>query len=246
MKVQWLAASLLAMSAWTQAESEPAAASAPAAEILPASETLGVRQPESVPYREALSWLDEFDQHHGLAPQASLQFQLRPPKGQTLPEDLVLKIVGESKVEALPVSRDGRVTLPRIAELAQDEDAVVRSNQKQGSYRWRPIVRTPGLADNVQRLGDLRLICRVYWPMMKQELSWAARASMSVVGNMCTMQAMALVFPSARKIESIQLQAGGRQAPLTRIQNGGHGFIAPLADESWPDDTLLMFRYAGG
>ncbi|QEL54399.1 hypothetical protein [Chromobacterium paludis] len=240
MRTLLLAISLISGNAWAQAQS----ASAAVAESLPASETIGIRQPESLPYREALSWMDAFDQYHALAPQTKLEFQLRPSQGHALAENLLLKIVGNTKVETVPVSREGRVTLPRLDELAQDEDAVVRGNQKQGSYYWRPLVRTPGLAADTQRLGDLRLTCRVYWPMLKPKLSWAARASMSVIGNMCTVASFALVFPSERKIESIQLQAGNRQASLDQIENGGFGYIAPLADASWPDDTLLRFRYA--
>jgi hypothetical protein len=59
--------------------------------------------------------------------------------------------------------------VPR-SEAALDAGGELVLNQKRRNYRIVPEVRTPGLPDNVRRLGDLRLECKVMIAIAKEEI----------------------------------------------------------------------------
>ncbi len=62
---------------------------------------------------------------------------------------------------ALPVGSDALFDVPR-SQQAWDANAELVLRRKRNEVRVWPYVRTPGLADNQRRLGDLRLECQVF------------------------------------------------------------------------------------
>jgi hypothetical protein len=148
-------------------------------------EVKGIRSPARWPYRAFLEGLDTFEDKRSLAPHGVLTFVLRPTT--PLPEHTTVAIDSETGREILP--RDGmRFAVPRIdrrdaeltvavrdTEFSQDRSgakpAMVASLVEIGTLPLAE-VRSPGLPDNVFRLGDLRLACQVSVAVFKDQSPW--------------------------------------------------------------------------
>jgi hypothetical protein len=76
----------------------------------------GTRHPELKPYRVMSSGLDAFDEHRGLAPNATLRFRLRQrtvPIGEPQKWDgVTLRLAGDQLSISVPVAADGTFTRP--------------------------------------------------------------------------------------------------------------------------------------
>ena len=130
-----------------------------------------LRNPEIQKYKAILAGLDSFDRHHALAPRVpELRFRLEQRQGAGKPEQPRVRIEGDGDfVMPLTLDADNRFTVPR-SKAALDAKGELVLNQKRKYYRIAPEVRTPGLPDNVRRLGDLRLECRVMFDIAKEEI----------------------------------------------------------------------------
>jgi len=129
-----------------------------AQEATPSVEVQGVKNPDMRSYRAVVAGLDAFEEHHALAPAVpELRFRLSARGSAELPagDALYLRIVGNGEPIPVPVTADGSFTVPRV-QSAVDDDADLVLNRKKGVLKGRPDIRTPGLAENVRRLGDLR------------------------------------------------------------------------------------------
>ena len=146
------------MSACVVAQPEQAGA-ASGTTLRPMTVTV-MRDPVDKSYRKMLKGMDLFEAMHGMAPNASLRFKLLPRQPETNMGGITLAIDANSVSIPVPVRPDNTFTLERH-QKALDEDATVASNRKTLSMTWRAEIRTPGLGENVRRLGDLRLECHV-------------------------------------------------------------------------------------
>ena len=203
----------------------------------------GIRNPELRSYRAVSAGLDAFDDNHGLAPLApAVRFLLLPRKGAGAPaEPLVLRIVGDGDSIALPIGADGGFTVPRI-QAAWDSDADLVLNQKKGVYRGDVEVRTPGLPDNVRRLGDLRLQCRVTIAIAKAETTMWVRAfvnTLLMTSDWCGKAGFSFRPPANVRVQSATLMDGDRKLAL-KVANWGYD--VPIGDVSWTDNALVELK----
>lgn len=227
-----------------------------------------VRHPVDKSYRQMVKGMDLFDEMHALAPEAVLRYRLYPRKAGTDMRIAQLSVVGKSVERAIPVAADSTFALPRD-QKALAEDAYVRSERNAETMTWRADIRTPGLPPGTRRLGDLRLECLVgvqaglisqypgfisqFFKFLESPRAFCARAEVPYL------------FFAERPLFAVTLQAGERRLALSvgNLYAGiAHGrtpeeerkycdcealldraYTLPLADRSWPDDTLVELEY---
>lgn len=229
-------AALLAMAAPSFAQEGAAAA----AETVQVS---SIKDPALRPYRRMLRGLDAWEEKRGLAPNASLRFELWTAEGKpAAPEGLQLRIAGNQVDIALPIDPDGSFVLPRSQEAWGDEADLV-SNRKKDQIRWRPRVRTPGVPEHARRLGDLRLECEVSAAVRKEEIPLLYRAGALAAGGLCNLPMVGYVYRAPRKLASATAVAGERKLALVLHENG-EAYMAPLRDKSWDNETLVVYEFA--
>ena len=227
-----------------------------------------VRDPVSKSYRKMVEGAQLFEQRRHLAPRAELRFKLIPRKPDTKMNGVELEVAAESVAIPLKVASDQTFTIERN-RTALRENARVMPNRKAGTMTWRADVRTPGLAPNVRRLGDLRLECAVG---MKAGLISNYPAGFfgwldSLIANnasYCQREVPRYLFFAERPLFSVTLIDGERREvlPVDLLYGGAardpdwkkdkhcdcealfdRAYFVPLGDESWRDDTLVVLEY---
>lgn len=230
-----------------------------------------LRDPVDKSYRRMVKGMELFTRMHDLAPEASLRFRLLPRKRDTDMSDIAVSVVGDSFERALPVAADGTFTIMRDARAFR-EAASVRPNRKSGTLTWRVDIRTPGLAPDTRRLGDLRLECRVgmeaglvsHYPSLLERIVDAVLGG----GSFCEAAHPTYLFFADRPLFAVTLISGERRETLSigELYAGiAHGrapmeelrycdcealldraYYVPLGDRSWPDDTRVALQYMEG
>jgi hypothetical protein len=205
----------------------------------------GMKDAELRSYRSLVAGFEAFDAHRKLAPAAALRFRLvrngDPDPRAT--EGLAIRIVGKGDAIPVAVAADGVFSVPRI-DSAYDDDAELILNRKRGQFRGMPDVRTPGLPQNVRRLGDLRLECRVMMGIVKYHLGFAARAfitTMMRTGDWCSFKEFQYGVTSTARVSAVSLVDGERRLSGKADE---WRFEVPIGDASWPDDTLVELTFA--
>ncbi|HSW19653.1 MAG TPA: hypothetical protein VLJ86_20715 [Ramlibacter sp.] len=218
--------------------------------------------------RRMVSAMDLFESRRAaMAPQASLRFKLLPRKPGVSVDDVDLNIVGATVVVPVAVAPDRSFTLPRHAK-ALEENATVMPDRVARSMTWRAQVRSPGLPEGALRLGDLRLECLVGMEaaLISEKPSLVGRlvAALTDSPAYCDSPDNRYIFFADRPLFNVTLSWAGRRQdlPASRLWAGAVGdprlreempycdcevlldraYFLPLADRSWPDDTLVMFE----
>jgi len=227
-----------------------AAGGAVAEDTTPSVEVQGVKNPDMRSYRAVVAGLDAFEEHHALAPAVpELRFRLSARGGAEMPagDALYLRIVGNGDPIPVPVAPDGTFAVPRV-QSAYDDDADLVLNRKKGVLKGRPEVRTPGLPDNVRRLGDLRLECRVIVAIAKKEMGLMMNLFINTVlltPNWCTAgygnEKIKFPFASLRPLDDAEIVDGDRRAP---IEVSEFSFETPIAEAEWSNDARIVLHYA--
>jgi hypothetical protein len=223
----------------------------------------GVKNPEMKSYRAVWKGLEKFDDEHALAPSVpQLRFRVMGNKNKNqcigmcatntlaLPgegQQFTLRIAGEDVSVPVPIAPDGYFIVPRNAAL-YDANADLILNQKKGSYKMSVEVRTPGLPENVRRLGDLRLECKVQVAIAKEEIPlWIVALANSVLltRDWCMAslgkEQVNFSFYSPSTVASARITYGDRSE---KLESGKHSFSVRLGDTSWPNDALVQLEYA--
>ena len=244
------------------------AAASPAVAAPDGIAVTGLRNTVDKSYRRMIKGADLFDELRHRAPEASLRYKLLPRKRETRMDGVSLHIVADSFELPVPVAPDHTFTLPRDRK-ALAEDASVRPDRKAGTMTWRAQIRTPGLPADTLRLGDLRLECRVGMEagLVSDDPPTLMGKIMGVLqsGDFCDERDAPYLFFSPRPLFGVTLSAGGRRQALSvgQLYAGlAHGrtprealpycdcevlldrtYYLPLADRSWPDETLVELEY---
>ncbi len=208
-----------------------------------------LRNPEIRKYKAILAGLDTFDRHHALAPKvAELRFRLQQRRGAGLPEQPQVRIEGNGDF-VLPLALDAhhRFTVPR-SEAALDAEGELVLNQKRRLYQIMPEVRTPGLPDNVRRLGDLRLECKVMIGIAKEEipLFWVLTINgVLLTRDWCSFfsdkeRSATFSFKAGAPLVEAILSEGNRSKAL---KTDNDEFSVGLGDADWSDDALVELRF---
>jgi len=208
-----------------------------------------LRDPEVRKYKAIVAGLDAFDQYHAMAPRvAAVRFRIEP-RGAAGQAALPMARLGgnDGFSLALPVSADGMFTVPR-SQAALDAKAELVLNQKRRDYKVTPTVRSPGLPDNVRRLGDLRLECRVHVAIAKEEIPlWIVLTANTVLrtrdwcGFTVDGDKVGFTFRHGGNVNGAVLVDGNRSANL---ETDGRGFRVPIGDKRWSDDALIELDLA--
>ena len=220
------------------------AATVAAEEAIPSVKVNGVKNPELRSYRTLVAGMDAFDKYHDLAPAApELRYRVIPKSRRAKAQMDSLSIKIEAKDFTLPVAlaADGTFVLPRD-QSAFDADAALVLNRTNGQFEGLPRVRTPGLADNVMRLGDLRLECKVLVAAIKNELGFVARATVTTLmggSEWCDAKSGDFWHDAPGLLDGATITSGNRSAALPMKEES---FLPPLADKSWPDDALIVLE----
>jgi hypothetical protein len=199
-----------------------------------------VRDPELKSYRTLLKSYDVVDKFRALAPVADFRFVLRPPPGAPA-KDLSLRIADGANSVHVPVAEDNTFELPRLAAF-ENADAELLLNVKKGQARWRPLVRTPGLAPDTRRLGDLRLECEIRWAVEYDEFPFVERNVFRALGGPCHSGRVRVHFGVSRPLASATMVDGERRHEL-RLDDGGYSFIPLLHDATFDNEALVQLVY---
>jgi hypothetical protein len=223
----------------------------------------GVKNPEMKSYRAVWKGLEKFDDEHALAPAVpQLRFRVMASRSKgvcigicgttalAVPgegQQFALRIAGDDLSVPVPIAADGYFVVPRN-EALYDANADLVLNQKKGSYKMSVEVRTPGLPENVRRLGDLRLECKVQVAIAKEEIPlWVVALANSVLltRDWCMAslgkEQVNFSFYSASPVASARISYGDRNE---KLQSGKHSFSVRLGDKSWPDEAMVQLEYA--
>jgi len=205
----------------------------------------GIKDPEMRSYRSIWAGIEAFDENHALAPGASLRFQMTRADGgpANAGDGLALRLAGDEASQPVIIDAGGRFTVERD-RAAHDADASFILNKKSGLYTARPDIRSPGLPENLRRLGDLRLECRVLVAIIKEQLPFLAKAAintMFMTGDWCDKKDVNFSFVAGREPVAATIRSGDRSQDL---QIEGWRYMVPVGSKDWPDDALIELQYA--
>ena len=227
-----------------------------------------VRDPVEKSYRKMVRGMDLFERMRSMAPQATLSFRLLPRKRDTDMNRIRVDVVGKEVDFNVLVRPDGTFILPRDRQ-ALAEDAVVTPNRRALTMTWRTEIRTPGLPPATRRLGDLRLECEVGIEagLISNNRGLFDRITDMLFGDTpdyCSGKAQRYLYFSDKPLFNVTLVDGVRRqvVPVDRLYAGAsvepdlqrelpfcdcevllpRTYFLPLADRSWPDDTLVEFE----
>ena len=198
-----------------------------------------------------------FEKHHALAPAAALTFKVYARTQADAAPSLELGLMTPAGRRPLALDGDARFVIdPAWRQL--DERTEVRSRLADGRVTWRPDIRTPGLPEGERRLGDLRLQCRVafgsgvargalLFGFLPLDTADCADRDWSPSNFADTpVFAVTLVHGERRQTLSARLLHGLRDDGGPKYDWGyslrERMFRVPMGDESWPDDTRLVFE----
>jgi hypothetical protein len=204
-----------------------------------------IKNPEMRSYRSIWAGFKAYDEHHALAPAAPLRFRLLRPDGHpaSAADGLVLRLASDDSSVPVAIGADGVLDIAR-SQAAYDADATFILNRKSGTFGARPDIHTPGLPENVRRLGDLRLECRVGVAIVKEQIPFLARAAINTLmlgSDWCGKKDMHVAFAVEGELEGATIRHGGRAAAL---ELHGDAFMAPIGNQGWPDDALIELAFA--
>jgi hypothetical protein len=234
------------------------AATAAADEVkeVPTVHVDGVRDPMLRSYRAVSAGLDEFEEYRQRLAPGAPELRFRARRGGShpaAPEGLVLRIASDDASVPVPIGAGGLFAVPRL-EAAYASDADLVFNQKRSTFRIDPEIRTSGLPQNVRRLGDLRLECKVTVAIGKKEMKFwqvAMVDTLLVTTDWCAkfgqtdsahMKDIGFPFRSLALLAGATLRDGDRAVTLKVDKTT---FQVPIGDTSWSNDALIELQYAG-
>jgi hypothetical protein len=201
-----------------------------------------IKVPELKPYRTMLKGAIAYDAYHDLAPQAPFLYILKARKVDLDINTVTLKIVGEEHTIPVPISPGGIFELPRFNDPEfNDADLVLNQKKCEKAIGWRPFIRSPGLNENLRRLGDLRLECEITWAIEQDDLSFIVRNSLKLIGGPCNSSHFRMTFDADHPRTEVLMRTPDRQQSLS-LTASKTGYIVPLYDKTWPNDTLIELR----
>lgn len=187
---------------------------------------------------------DEFKKHEArLAPGATLAFKL-PNVDETQGDNEVDIVTSAGRIR-MPMVSTNIFALPRGAE-AFDGNAMIEVNREfpKGSFRHPNVqVRSPGLAEGVKRMGDLRLACAVQVAMAKaHELKFRALlVAASLFGDLCEEMQLTNIGASAGPYDTVAVEDGDRRITRPRAQAAE----LKLGDRRWSDNARISYFLDG-
>jgi hypothetical protein len=231
---------VLIVPAYSQAAPEPD-------DDIPVVVISGSRNGPQWPLRSLQAGLEAFADQRHLAPAGALRFRLRPLPNVTVFEGIALDLVDGTAVTPIALLADGGFEL--VQEGGVDARLIATQNKGQfdAGRMPRAEVLSPGVPAGARRLGDVRLECQVDMAVAKKTLGFMATIAINALGgiNWCAPRDAKKGFKveAGRPLAQVVLAHGARREVRAVAGNRSY-FMAPIADSSWPDDTLIEFQYA--
>ncbi len=177
------------------------------------------------------------------APGATLTFRL--PKVDATQAGNQVELVGADHRVPLPMASNTTFALKR-GTLAEDSDSMVIANRNfpKGEFNHPLVqVRSPGLPDGVQRMGDLRLACAAQLEMAKSE-GLTFRAVLAGAGlfgfNVCDkLEATKIEAPKGH--DTVTIEDGSRRLVLASTDKQQPA----LGDKGWSDEARISYTLNG-
>jgi hypothetical protein len=219
-------------------------AETPAEEKVEEVKVTGLRDADFKTYRIFMLGLDAFDKHQALAPTAPLRFMLRPLDDNAKFDGVTMRIAGAENSIPVPIAADGTFAMPRDQAMA-DEDAEILLNRKKGLFRWRALVKSPGVPEDKRRLGDLRLECKVRWAVERSEMPLYKRTILGAFGDPCTSRMVNVFQLAPPNMSGAYMVIDGKRVKLstTVLEKKFHVYIAPLGASAGADDNMIEFEF---
>ena len=138
-----------------------------------------------------------FEQHKTeFAPDATLRWRVLPVAEA---EGLTVRLVrGDERID-VAVDAAGEFTLP--AEPILSGNWRLQTNAGRRQIRIRPLTFSPGSSDTDYRMGDGRLLCRVFWAFANNQFSLFQRMAFGAVGG-CGSRRVAIWYRSEQAVAS--------------------------------------------
>ena len=212
-----------------------------------------IRNPELHSYRAVVAGLDKFDELHALAPNVpQLRFQVEARSGKVLgDEPLLARIAADEFSIPLSLDQDRRFTVPR-SQAAYDAKAEMVLNRKKRQARFQTYVRSPGLADNQYRMGDVRLDCQVKIAIAKEEIPFWVNGLIN--GFLLTTDWCSWFKGETPKGgDRTWSHEGGAKLVAATLRDGERSmalktedkrFRLPIGDSSWSNDAIVELEFA--
>lgn len=232
------AALLLALAVPASAQSQDVVPDAPIAEAsTPDGEDIVVTGMGATGYRLTADQLRDavraFEQHKAeFAPDATLRWRVLPV---TEAEGLAVRLVrGNERIE-VAVDAAGEFTLP--AEPVLSGNWRLQTNAGRRQIRIRPLTFSPGSTDSDYRMGDGRLLCRVFWAFANNQFSLFQRMAFGAVGG-CGSRRVAIWYRSEEPV------ATARAGDLALdVREDGSAYRPLLHDAGIGNDVRVLITH---
>ncbi len=175
-----------------------------------------------------------YQQHRAeFAPSAPLRWRVRPLSAA---EGLEIRLVNRTGDRiAVPLTEDGHFTLPADTILAGGWRLQTNAGRRQ--IRIQPLTFSPGSDENAYRLGDARLLCRVYWAFANNRFGPLTRVAFGAIGG-CSSQRVAIYWGSERPVASVDAGAGA-----VDVRADGSAYRLPLHDRTLSNEQRVRVTY---
>lgn len=216
------------------------------AEPLSSVEITALRHPAAWPYSDFLAGLDEFERQQSRAPDARLEFRLRPDRADIAPDDTIVKLETEARDYTLELS-DGKFSVPRLPE-EEREHAQISLNRQRQEFTFhmpRAVVRTAGLPDDTLRLGDLRLACEVNMAIFKKSIGILRSLGLAMLArrtDWCRVEKNGGQSTDAPFTFSVMTMEAGARHERQTLDQPSRQVKLPLEEAGWPDSTLIRLE----
>ena len=176
-----------------------------------------------------------------LAPQARMRWTLFARDGTPVTAPAPITIVGTNgHMDVVPDS-DGVFELPAaVPELGDDVE--LRIGMKRSDVRLVPFVDTGGGDAASRRLGDLRLECEMGWRLEYDDIPFALKAAMKLMGSPCRSKNFGMPVHVRRRLKSATVMRDGQPGAL-KLGRRAMEFYAPLHDDTLGNDALIALDY---
>jgi hypothetical protein len=249
----------VAASLWLPAHAQPPQTSEPQQVEVTATRP-GARDEKTL--SQLLNAQDAFARHRALAAEAKLAFRLYARLDIRDLARLRLYLVDGRQRHEVPLDDHQRFVLdPAWTRADADRGVTLQASLPDGAVAWKVDIRTPGVAGDRRRLGDLRLECEAdtFHGNLQRGLRTPVSAILDASDELCLLDD-AQVWFAERPVFGITLVSGPRRRTLPYAYlHGSTGTMAlaglfdwpyalrdrayflPLEDRSWPDDAELVF-----
>jgi hypothetical protein len=220
-----------------------------------------LRDLDQRPYRNLLRAMKVFEDSRATAPQAVMRFKVFPRHAEAVMQGLTMTMWGKTVRRPIALAADSTFVVD-VDPVARDENARVITNRPEKTLAWRADIRTPGLAANTRRLGDLRLECKVDAAGAGADLATSIKPpafwAIAAVTDPCMVKGVAYAWLADEPVFSVTLVSGSRRYTLPCVGLWGchvsamfdlmdwhdhlrdRTYWLPIWDTSWPDDTLVI------